>query len=307
MNMSNGFNYNMADAIDTPITDIGSFVLTPAFLIGVAVIIVIAESIPLVIMMSSNINWADREAFRDRKMSRFRSAVKYGKTMKPYWSSDGRFDNASMGARKTILGKMKTRTDLGVYFNNEWRWLPTEDLPIRWNSGGDSVSVIEDVLDTAGSIDPSVIIERWADRSDGVSLTHVTYDDADVMIVMIGRTVVPVIIGDVGVDMTRLEIELSEIVSRSETRILVDSPVFIVNDEYRYAEHSKSVKSGVAVGIKTALCNMETLRRERLSTDLGRERGGRPDESELPGLKAGMDKIYGSVAEFIISSVGLIK
>lgn len=299
MNMFNTSNCIIASELDTPITSVDSLVLTPKVLIVLAVIIVIAEAIPLVKMAFTRMDRDDMEQYRTRSMSRFSKALKHGKTLKPYWSSDGRFDNASMAARSTIMSNMKSRPRLGLYFNNEWRWLPVDALPVRWDHGSEAVMAAEDLISKMGSTNPGELIEAFTNSSPDADSIHMSYDGVDVILAIIGRTVVPVIIGHTDVDTTDLEIMLSRLVSNSKTRILIDSPVFIVNDENEYANHSKSVKSGVTVGIKTALCNLETMLMERTATDLNRKSGGIPEAGEIPERQKEVREIYNEVRAFI--------
>lgn len=300
MNMFNTSNYIMASEIDTPITSAGSLVLTPRSIIIMAVIIVIIEAIPLMKMAFTGIDRDDKEQYRTRSMSRFSSALKHGKTLKPYWSSDGRFDNASMASRSMILSNMKSRPRLGLYFNSEWRWLPTEALPVRWNHGSDAVMAAEDLIGRIGSVDPGAIIRAFANESQDVGSIHMSYDGVDVDLVIIGRTLVPVIIGHADVDTSDLEVMLSKLAANSNIRILIDSPAFIVNDETEYANHSKSVKSGVAVGIKTALCNLETMLMERTAADFNRRNNDSTDDKDT---LEDIHGIYSEVRSFISNGI----
>ena len=256
----------MADTADTPITSTDSWVLTPRFVIALVVIILIVEMLPLLIRLFGRMKYEDRLVFRNFKYSRMRKAGRKSDTaLKPFWSVDGRFDHASRNARLEVLEGTKTRADIGVYFNSEWRWLPEDILMVRWDHGDEAVSRVDDILKASG--DAAGILNDWASRSDYVDAVKVDYGTVPVYMVIVGRRIVPVIIGNTNVDVRALELFLSAYASGQVHRTIIDSTVFIVPDDALYANGSASVASGIAVSLRTALCNLEVMRLETMDSD----------------------------------------
>lgn len=263
---SDNLYYSMADTADTPITSTDSWVLTPRFVIALVVIILIVEMLPLLMRLFGHMKYEDRLVFRNFKYSRMRKAGRKSDTaLKPFWSVDGRFDHASRNARLEVLEGTKTRADIGVYFNSEWRWLPEDMLAVRWDHGDEAVSRVDDILKT--SSDAAGILNDWSSTSDYVDAVKVDYGTVPVYMVIVGRRIVPVIIGNTNVDVRALELFLSAYASGQVHRTIIDSTVFIVPDDAPYANGSASVASGIAVGLRTALCNLEVMRLETMDSD----------------------------------------
>lgn len=275
----------MADTADTPITSTDSWVLTPRFVIALVVIILIVEMLPLLIRLFGRMKYEDRLVFRNFKYSRMRKAGRKSDTaLKPFWSVDGRFDHDSRNARLEVLEGTKTRADIGVYFNNEWRWLPEDMLAVRWDHGDEAVSRVDGILKTSG--DAAGILNDWASKSDYVDVVKVDYGTVPVYMVIVGRRIVPVIIGSTDVDVRALELFLSAYASGQVHRTIIDSTVFIVPDDTAYVNGSASVASGIAVSLRTALCNLEVMRLETMDTDERRVASGF-DQSEEEVAKEG--------------------
>ena len=263
---SDNLDYSMADTADTPITSTDSWVLTPRFVIALIVIILIVEMLPLLMRLFGHMKYEDRLVFRNFKYSRMRKAGRKSDTaLKPFWSVDSRFDHASRNARLEVLEGTKTRADIGVYFNSEWRWLPEDMLVVRWDHGDEAVIRVDDILKTSG--DAAGILNDWASRSDYVDAVKVDYGTVPVYMVIVGRRIVPVIIGSTNVDVRALELFLSAYASGQVHRTIIDSTVFIVPDDAPYANGSASVASGIAVSLRTALCNLEVMRLETMDSD----------------------------------------
>lgn len=265
---SDNLYYSIADTADTPITSTDSWVLTPRFVIALVVIILIVEMLPLLMRLFGRMKYEDRLVFRNFKYSRMRKAGRKSDTaLKPFWSIDGRFDHASRNARLEVLEGTKTRADIGVYFNSEWRWLPEDMLTFRWDHGDEAVSRVDDILNASGNGDAAGILNDWANTSDYVDAVKVDYGTVPVYMVIVGRRIVPVIIGSTDVDVRALELFLSAYASGQVHRTIIDSTVFIVPDDSVYANGSASVASGIAVGLRTALCNLEVMRLETMDSD----------------------------------------
>lgn len=263
---SDNLYYSMADTADTPITSTDSWVLTPRFVIALVVVILVLEMLPLLIRLFGRMKYEDRLVFRNFKYSRMRKAGRKSDTaLKPFWSVDGRFDHASRNARLEVLEGTKTRADIGVYFNSEWRWLPEDMLTVRWDHGDEAVSRVDGILKTSG--DAAGILNDWASTSDYVDAVKVDYGTVPVYMVIVGRRIVPVIIGNTDVDVRALELFLSAYASGQVHRTIIDSTVFIVPDDAPYANGSASVASGIAVSLRTALCNLEVMRLETMDSD----------------------------------------
>lgn len=263
---SDNLYYSMADTADTPITSTDSWVLTPRFVIALVVIILIVEMLPLLMRLFGRMKYEDRLVFRNFKYSRMRKAGRKSDTaLKPFWSVDGRFDHASRNARLEVLEGTKTRADIGVYFNSEWRWLPEDMLAVRWDHGDEAVSRVDGILKTSG--DAAGVLNDWASTSDYVDVVKVDYGPVPVYMVIVGRRIVPVIIGSTDVDVRALELFLSAYASSQVHRTIIDSTVFIVPDDAAYANGSASVASGIAVDLRTALCNLEVMRLETMDSD----------------------------------------
>lgn len=263
---SDNLYYSMADTADTPITSTDSWVLTPRFVIALVVIILIVEMLPLLMRLFGHMKYEDRLVFRNFKYSRMRKAGRKSDTaLKPFWSVDGRFDHASRNARLEVLEGTKTRADIGVYFNSEWRWLPEDMLAVRWDHGDEAVSRVDDILKT--SSDAAGILNDWSSTSDYVDAVKVDYGTVPVYMVIVGRRIVPVIIGNTNVDVRALELFLSAYASGQVHRTIIDSTVFIVPDDAPYTNGSVSVASGIAVSLRTALCNLEVMRLETMDSD----------------------------------------
>lgn len=263
---SDNLYYSMADTADTPITSTDSWVLTPRFVIALVVVILVLEMLPLLMRLFGHMKYEDRLIFRNFKYSRMRKAGRKSDTaLKPFWSVDGRFDHASRNARLEVLEGTKTRADIGVYFNSEWRWLPEDMLTVRWDHGDEAVSRVDGILKT--SSDAAGILNDWASTSDYVDAVKVDYGTVPVYMVIVGRRIVPVIIGNTDVDVRALELFLSAYASGQVHRTIIDSTVFIVPDDAPYANGSASVASGIAVSLRTALCNLEVMRLETMDSD----------------------------------------
>lgn len=264
---SDNLYYSMADTADTPITSTDSWVLTPRFVIALVIVVLIVEMLPLLIRLFGHMKYEDRLVFRNFKYSRMRKAGRKSDTaLKPFWSVDGRFDHASRNARLEVLEGTKTRADIGVYFNSEWRWLPEDMLTVRWDHGEEAVSRVDGILNAAGG-DAAGILNDWASTSDYVDTVKVDYGTVPVYMVIVGRRIVPVIIGSTDVDVRALELFLSAYASGQVHRTIIDSTVFIVPDDAPYANGSASVASGIAVSLRTALCNLEVMRLETMDSD----------------------------------------
>lgn len=265
---SDNLYYSMADTADTPITSTDSWVLTPRFVIALVIVVLIVEMLPLLMRLFGHMKYEDRLVFRNFKYSRMRKAGRKSDTaLKPFWSVDGRFDHASRNARLEVLEGTKTRADIGVYFNSEWRWLPEDMLTVRWDHGDEAVSRVDGILNASGNGDAAGILNDWASGSDYVDAVKVDYGTVPVYMVIVGRRIVPVIIGNTDVDVRALELFLSAYASGQVHRTIIDSTVFIVPDDAPYANGSASVASGVAVSLRTALCNLEVMRLETMDSD----------------------------------------
>ena len=265
---SDNLYYSMADTADTPITSTDSWVLTPRFVIALVIVILIVEMLPLLMRLFGHMKYEDRLVFRNFKYSRMRKAGRKSDTaLKPFWSVDGRFDHASRNARLEVLEGTKTRADIGVYFNSEWRWLPEDMLTVRWDHGDEAVSRVDGILNASGNGDTAGILNDWANTSDYVDAVKVDYGTVPVYMVIVGRRIVPVIIGNTDVDVRALELFLSAYASGQMHRTIIDSTVFIVPDDAPYANGSASVASGIAVDLRTALCNLEVMRLETMDSD----------------------------------------
>lgn len=302
---SDNLYYSMADTADTPITSTDSWVLTPRFVIALVVIILIVEMLPLLMRLFGRMKYEDRLVFRNFKYSRMRKAGSKSDTaLKPFWSVDGRFDHASRNARLEVLEGTKTRADIGVYFNSEWRWLPEDMLAVRWDHGDEAVSRVDGILKTSG--DAAGILNDWSSTSDYVDVVKVDYGTVPVYMVIVGRRIVPVIIGSTDVDVRALELFLSAYASGQVHRTIIDSTVFIVPDDTAYANGSASVASGIAVDLRTALCNLEVMRLETMDSDGKRiadtftqsdEEVAREGTTVEAKLLAGATKIHDKVAD----------
>lgn len=266
--LSDAIYYTIADTADTPITSTDDFVLTPRLVITLIIIIMILEMIPLLKRLFGRMTYEDRLVFRDLKYTRMRKAGRKSDTaLKPFWSVDGRFDHASRNARLAVLEGTRTRADIGVYFNSEWRWLPEGLLAVRWDHGDEAVSRVDGILNASSTDDAAGVLNDWASKSDYVDIVKVNYDSVSVYTVIIGRRIIPVIIGSVDVNVKALELFLSAYASGQIHRTIIDSTVFIAPDDTAYASGSASVVSGIVVNLRTALCNLEVMRAETVDSD----------------------------------------